>query len=65
MAEENEELIVVPPGKAAKYFVAFDTLDDSSNIDYIISVYKRKPGRSGTVQDLIPKWNGMPLCWIC
>jgi fructose-1,6-bisphosphatase I len=52
-SEDNEELIVVPPGKADKYCVAFNPLDGSSNIDYHVSVYMRKPGSSGTVKDLI------------
>lgn len=59
VSEENEEPIIVPPGKAGKFCVAFDPLDGSSNIDCnvsvgtIFSVYERKPGSDGTVDDLL------------
>jgi fructose-1,6-bisphosphatase I len=59
VSEENEEPIFVPPGRAGKYCVAFDPLDGSSNIDCnvsvgtIFSVYERKPGSAGTVDDLL------------
>jgi fructose-1,6-bisphosphatase I len=59
VSEENEEPIIVPPGKAGKFCVAFDPLDGSSNIDCnvsvgtIFSVYERKPGSNGTVDDLL------------
>merc|ERR1712232_74138 len=59
VSEENEEPIIVPPGKSGKFCVAFDPLDGSSNIDCnvsvgtIFSVYERKPGSNGTVDDLL------------
>jgi fructose-1,6-bisphosphatase I len=59
VSEENEEPIIVPPGRAGKFCVAFDPLDGSSNIDCnvsvgtIFSVYERKPGSNGTVDDLL------------
>ena len=59
VSEENEEPIMVPAHKSGKYCVAFDPLDGSSNIDCnvsvgtIFSVYERKPGSAGTVDDLL------------
>jgi fructose-1,6-bisphosphatase I len=59
VSEENEDPIVVPAGKQGKFCVAFDPLDGSSNIDCnvsvgtIFSVYERKPGSSGTADDLL------------
>lgn len=59
VSEENEDPIVVPPGRAGKFCVAFDPLDGSSNIDCnvsvgtIFSVYERKPGSDGTAADLL------------
>lgn len=59
VSEENEDPIIVPPGKAGKFCVAFDPLDGSSNIDCnvsvgtIFSVYERRPGSDGTVDDLL------------
>lgn len=59
VSEENEEPIMVPKEKAGKFCVAFDPLDGSSNIDCnvsvgtIFSVYERKPGSEGTVEDLL------------
>lgn len=59
VSEENEEPIIVPAGRAGKFCVAFDPLDGSSNIDCnvsvgtIFSVYERKPGSDGTVDDLL------------
>lgn len=59
VSEENEEPIIVPPNKAGKFCVAFDPLDGSSNIDCnvsvgtIFSVYEKKPGSEGTVDDLL------------
>jgi fructose-1,6-bisphosphatase I len=59
VSEENEEPIVVPPGKSGKFCVAFDPLDGSSNIDCnvsvgtIFSVYERAPGSDGTTADLL------------
>jgi fructose-1,6-bisphosphatase I len=59
VSEENEEPIIVPPGKSGKFCVAFDPLDGSSNIDCnvsvgtIFAVYERKPGSDGTVDDLL------------
>lgn len=59
VSEENEEPIIVPPGKAGKFCVAFDPLDGSSNIDCnvsvgtIFSVYERKPGSDGNASDLL------------
>jgi fructose-1,6-bisphosphatase I len=37
-SEEMEEIHVLPPGPRAKYVVAFDPLDGSSNIDVNISI---------------------------
>lgn len=59
VSEENEEPILIPPGKSGKFCVAFDPLDGSSNIDCnvsvgtIFAVYERKPGSNGTVNDLL------------
>lgn len=59
VSEENEDPIIVPPGKQGKFCVAFDPLDGSSNIDCnvsvgtIFSVYERKPGSDGTADDLL------------
>jgi fructose-1,6-bisphosphatase I len=59
VSEENEEPIIVPPGKAGKFCVAFDPLDGSSNIDCnvsvgtIFAVYERKPGSNGSADDLL------------
>lgn len=59
VSEENEEPIIVPPGRQGKFCVAFDPLDGSSNIDCnvsvgtIFSVYERKPGSPGRVEDLL------------
>lgn len=59
VSEENEEPIVVPPGKSGKFCVAFDPLDGSSNIDCnvsvgtIFAVYERRPGSNGTADDLL------------
>jgi fructose-1,6-bisphosphatase I len=59
VSEENEEPIIIPPGKAGKFCVAFDPLDGSSNIDCnvsvgtIFSVYERRPGSGGSVKDLL------------
>jgi fructose-1,6-bisphosphatase I len=59
VSEENEEPIIVPPGRQGKFCVAFDPLDGSSNIDCnvsvgtIFSVYQRRPGSDGTVGDLL------------
>lgn len=59
VSEENEEPIIVPSGKAGKFCVAFDPLDGSSNIDCnvsvgtIFSVWERKPGSNGTVEDIL------------
>lgn len=59
VSEENEEPIIVPPGRSGKFCVAFDPLDGSSNIDCnvsvgtIFSVYERRPGSNGTVEDLL------------
>lgn len=59
VSEENEEPIMVPQGRQGKYCVAFDPLDGSSNIDCnvsvgtIFSVYEKKPGSAGTVDDLL------------
>lgn len=59
VSEENEEPIMVPPGKAGKFCVAFDPLDGSSNIDCnvsvgtIFSVYEKQPGSDGSVDDLL------------
>lgn len=59
VSEEKEEPIIVPKEKAGKFCVAFDPLDGSSNIDCnvsvgtIFSVYEKKPGSEGTVDDLL------------
>ncbi|GAX25944.1 fructose-1,6-bisphosphatase I [Fistulifera solaris] len=59
VSEENEEPIIVPPAYSGKFCVAFDPLDGSSNIDCnvsvgtIFSVYERKPGSHGSVDDLL------------
>jgi len=59
VSEENEEPIMVPFEKRGKYCVAFDPLDGSSNIDCnvsvgtIFSVYARKEGSHGSVEDLL------------
>jgi fructose-1,6-bisphosphatase I len=59
VSEENEDPIVVPPGKSGKFCVAFDPLDGSSNIDCnvsvgtIFSVYERMPGSNGSAEDLL------------
>mmetsp|Transcript_16279 Transcript_16279/g.38431 ORF Transcript_16279/g.38431 Transcript_16279/m.38431 type:complete len:343 (-) Transcript_16279:228-1256(-) len=59
VSEENDDPIVVPPGKQGKFCVAFDPLDGSSNIDCnvsvgtIFSVYERAPGSDGGVDDLL------------
>jgi len=59
VSEENEEPIVVPAEKHGKFCVAFDPLDGSSNIDCnvsvgtIFSVYEKRPGSEGTVEDLL------------
>jgi fructose-1,6-bisphosphatase I len=59
VSEENEEPIIVPPGRSGKFCVAFDPLDGSSNIDCnvsvgtIFSVYERRPGSNGSVDDLL------------
>jgi len=59
VSEENEEPIMVPKEKAGKFCVAFDPLDGSSNIDCnvsvgtIFSVYEKKPGSDGSVDDLL------------
>lgn len=59
VSEENEEPIIVPPGKRGKFCVAFDPLDGSSNIDCnvsvgtIFSVYQTKPGSDGGIDDLL------------
>jgi fructose-1,6-bisphosphatase I len=59
VSEENEDPIVVPPGRQGKFCVAFDPLDGSSNIDCnvsvgtIFAVYERKPGSDGNVSDLL------------
>jgi fructose-1,6-bisphosphatase I len=59
VSEENEDPIVIPPGKSGKFCVAFDPLDGSSNIDCNVSVgtifcvYERKPGSDGSADDLL------------
>ena len=59
VSEENEEPIMVPKEKAGKFCVAFDPLDGSSNIDCnvsvgtIFSVFEKKPGSDGSVDDLL------------
>lgn len=59
VSEEKEEPIIVPKEKAGKFCVAFDPLDGSSNIDCnvsvgtIFSVFEKKEGSEGTVDDLL------------
>jgi len=59
VSEENEEPIIVPPGRQGKFCVAFDPLDGSSNIDCnvsvgtIFSVYERRPGSDGNAADML------------
>jgi len=59
VSEENEEPIFVPKEKSGKFCVAFDPLDGSSNIDCnvsvgtIFSVFERKPGSEGSIDDLL------------
>mmetsp|Transcript_27905 Transcript_27905/g.60735 ORF Transcript_27905/g.60735 Transcript_27905/m.60735 type:complete len:344 (-) Transcript_27905:265-1296(-) len=59
VSEEKEDPIIVPKEKAGKFCVAFDPLDGSSNIDCnvsvgtIFSVYEKKAGSEGTVDDLL------------
>lgn len=59
VSEENEEPIIVPQARSGKFCVAFDPLDGSSNIDCnvsvgtIFSVYEKRPGSSGTAEDLL------------
>lgn len=59
VSEEKEDPIIVPKEKAGKYCVAFDPLDGSSNIDCnvsvgtIFSVFKKREGSEGTVDDLL------------
>mmetsp|Transcript_17990 Transcript_17990/g.27499 ORF Transcript_17990/g.27499 Transcript_17990/m.27499 type:complete len:342 (+) Transcript_17990:121-1146(+) len=59
VSEENEEPIIVPKEKQGKFCVAFDPLDGSSNIDCnvsvgtIFSIYEKKPGSEGTVDDIL------------
>jgi fructose-1,6-bisphosphatase I len=59
VSEENEDPIIVPPGRQGKFCVAFDPLDGSSNIDCnvsvgtIFAVYERRPGSDGSVGDLL------------
>lgn len=59
VSEENEEPIIVPAGQRGKFCVAFDPLDGSSNIDCnvsvgtIFSVFEKKPGSEGTVEDML------------
>jgi len=63
VSEENEEPIIVPKEKSGKFCVAFDPLDGSSNIDCnisvgtIFSVFERKPGSEGGVDDLLRSGN--------
>jgi fructose-1,6-bisphosphatase I len=60
-SEEDEELILVPPGyPSGKYAVLFDPLDGSSNIDVnsavgtIFSIYRRNSGKGdGTLEDVL------------
>lgn len=59
VSEEKEDPIIVPKEKAGKFCVAFDPLDGSSNIDCnvsvgtIFSVFEKKEGSEGTVDDLL------------
>jgi len=59
VSEENEEPIFVPKNKSGRFCVAFDPLDGSSNIDCnvsvgtIFSVYEKKEGSEGSVEDLL------------
>jgi len=59
VSEENEEPIIVPANRQGKFCVAFDPLDGSSNIDCnvsvgtIFSIFEKKPGSTGTVEDFL------------
>lgn len=59
VSEEKEEPIIVPKDRAGKFCVAFDPLDGSSNIDCnvsvgtIFSIFEKKEGSEGTVDDLL------------
>ncbi|KAJ1371993.1 Fructose-1,6-bisphosphatase [Parelaphostrongylus tenuis] len=59
LSEENEELIKVEKSKQGNYFVAFDPLDGSSNIDClapigtIFGIYRKKSGGDVTMDDVL------------
>lgn len=38
ISEENDDIIMIEPDKAGKYFIAFDPLDGSSNIEASVSI---------------------------
>lgn len=38
ISEENDDILVIEPDKAGKYFIAFDPLDGSSNIEASVSI---------------------------
>lgn len=60
-SEEETDIVVVPGAEQAKYVIAFDPLDGSSNIDYnvsvgsIFSIHRRVTalGASATVEDFL------------
>lgn len=60
-SEEETDIVLVPHGESAKYVIAFDPLDGSSNMDYnvsvgsIFSIHKRVTpvGTSATVADFL------------
>ncbi|KAJ1371994.1 hypothetical protein KIN20_034048 [Parelaphostrongylus tenuis] len=59
LSEENEELIKVEKSKQGHYFVAFDPLDGSSNIDClaptgtIFGIYRKKSDGDVTLDDVL------------
>lgn len=60
-SEEESDIVLVPQGEHAKYVIAFDPLDGSSNMDYnvsvgsIFSIHKRVTpvGSRATLQDFL------------
>ncbi len=62
-SEEETDIVVVPGAEQAKYVIAFDPLDGSSNVDYnvsvgsIFSVHRRvtELGTPATIEDFLQK----------
>lgn len=71
VSEENEDPIIVEPGLAGKYCVAFDPLDGSSNIDCnvstgtIFSVWEKTTEGPATVADILRSGNEMICAGYC